>query len=617
MRNQFKTQRFRIFEDNNDIISIEKNNYILDIQELLAILNLYTKQDKHSITEYNVWIAFYGCILTGSQETESNPLFFGEVDSDGVFVESSPIYYLTSEDTSNSTLKVFLGSSTLTILHYSLLDSSLNIKLEPTNKESKALRDKAITQRERKQNQKQTKTTTSTATLCPILEDDNLKCFHGGTVKLESNLGKAFKPNGKSMILESDLLNSKIQGCPNPPTSGGPCKSVSVILPSARALKKYNDDYPIMQDLVSAGVLSDKGLPLTCAIKGNNFKIDSPNPTNAENITKEALLSQIKPTKPSLRLHYKIIPAQKDNLPIYRLKINEELLESNNKEALDKIEIDLKTQTKDLSNKELESILQESYAKDYEFKELTLQLDTTLASLIFLIPLKVPKVYKNALKDYEYKEYGIGRYQYIYKHCFCEDLQDFNSSSTSKSDARNDTLPSPLTHYTFVLHAPYQAQKLDLCIAQGIDSLIYQEDRQEEEDLDTPLYRLKMIICNGGHRENAWGGDIKNIDTSMLLASNDDSSALQSNPIKEKEKQIIEIYYSYGDDRIRLDDFSRHSQDINLHIKTQGYSEGETIEVKLESSSNQTFIAYGIIRNNEAIIMNVLKEIKEGKVKWE
>ncbi|WP_258436924.1 hypothetical protein [Helicobacter monodelphidis] len=65
------------------------------------------------------------------------------------------------------------------------------------------------------------------------------------------------------MILESDLINSSIVGCTNNiagvPT---PCSLVSVILPSARALKKYNDDYPIMQDLCVSGVLSYKGFPI-------------------------------------------------------------------------------------------------------------------------------------------------------------------------------------------------------------------------------------------------------------------------------------------------------------------------------------------------------------------
>ena len=110
--------------------------------------------------------------------------------------------------------------------------------------------------------------------LHPILEDDEIKCPHNGVVKLKSNKGKPFTSKGIPLVLESDLLHSSIIGCTNNiagiPT---PCTSVSVILPSARGLKKFNDDYPIMQDLVSSGVLSDKGFPLICTPKENTLKV--------------------------------------------------------------------------------------------------------------------------------------------------------------------------------------------------------------------------------------------------------------------------------------------------------------------------------------------------------
>ena len=49
------------------------------------------------------------------------------------------------------------------------------------------------------------------------------------------------------MVLESDLLNSQIIGYTNNIASiPTPCTSVSVILPSSRGLKKFNDDYPII-----------------------------------------------------------------------------------------------------------------------------------------------------------------------------------------------------------------------------------------------------------------------------------------------------------------------------------------------------------------------------------
>ncbi|TLD79783.1 hypothetical protein [Helicobacter trogontum] len=50
-----------------------------------------------------------------------------------------------------------------------------------------------------------------------------------------------------------------------------------------------------------------------------------------------------------------------------------------------------------------------------------------------------------------------------------------------------------------------------------------------------------------------------------------DSKATQEN----KDKQILEIYFSYGDDMSRLQEYSRHTQDVNLHIITQGYGDGE------------------------------------------
>ncbi|WP_334096316.1 hypothetical protein [Helicobacter typhlonius] len=134
------------------------------------------------------------------------------------------------------------------LLNYSLLDSSLNIKLTLSHKESKEKQDKAIIQREQKQHKEQLKPL-SIAMLHPILEDNEMKCSHGGVVQLKSNLGKSIQDKNIPFILETDLLYSSIVGCPNPPISGGPCTQVALILPSSRGLKKHNEDYPIMQDL--------------------------------------------------------------------------------------------------------------------------------------------------------------------------------------------------------------------------------------------------------------------------------------------------------------------------------------------------------------------------------
>ncbi|TLE01998.1 hypothetical protein LS77_011285, partial [Helicobacter bilis] len=434
MKNSFKLHKYRILQIDNDIIlSIEKDNFTLDIQELLPILNAYTKQDKQSIQEYNVFIALYGCTLTGSKESPNNPLCFGELDKEGVFIESKPVYHLQASDeiiesasnnreSSNgdsnnplSTLDVFLNGSRLTILNYSLIDSSLNIKLESKSKESKAIleQEKEQTQKQKEQDSQTIDSTTSTAFLHPILEDNEIKCPHNGVVKLKSNKGKNFKSNNIPMILESDLLYSQIIGCTNNiagvPT---PCTMVATILPNARALKKYNDDYPIMQDLVSGNVFSDKGFPLIATPKPNTFRINSPKPIDSNTQNKQKLESQIKLYKPALRLHYKITPLQKDNLPIYRLKCNDTIIESGDDMPLDFISIDIAKDTKDLHDihnldKALQDILsilhsnlKQSFMKEYIYKYISLQLDSNMLLLILLIPQTIPKVFKEVYKNY-------------------------------------------------------------------------------------------------------------------------------------------------------------------------------------------------------------------------
>ena len=81
-----------------------------------------------------------------------------------------------------------------------------------------------------------------------------------------------------------------------------------------------------------------------------------------------------------------------------------------------------------------------------------------------------------------------------------------------------------------------------------------------------------------------------------------------ANGLESKDKQILAIYFSYGEDTTRLQGDSRHTQDVNLHIITQGYNNGEEVEVRLESSLDEVLIVRGIIQDNQAIIMNPFKE---------
>ena len=217
-------------QSDNDNIESKTNNPESNNQESKLTLD--------SLHSANIQIFLYSQLLQGSSESPNNPLFFGELDKEGVFIESKPVYHLIGEIDSNSiestnnnkdsnnslsTLQVFLGSNTLTLLNYSLLDSSLNIKLECNSSESKAIQEKEKAQREQqKQQDSQTQDSSliaqndksqSTSMLHPILEDNEIKCPHNGVVQLKSNKGKSFTSKGIPMVLESDLLNSSIIGC--------------------------------------------------------------------------------------------------------------------------------------------------------------------------------------------------------------------------------------------------------------------------------------------------------------------------------------------------------------------------------------------------------------------
>ena len=535
-----------IFANDKDYVDCERIyqriNEELSLQESLEALKAY-----------KVYMFFDSHLLLGGSESTKpyNECFFGTLDSKdsnlGLDI-LKPIYQLIGEtdyDTKDSkesftqTLQVFLDNSTLTLLNYSLLDSSLNIKLKCNSSESKEIAEREKAQREQqKQQESKTKDSIqSTAMLHPILEDNEIKCPHNGVVKLKSNKGKSFTSKGIPMVLESDLLNAPIIGCTNNiagiPT---PCTSVSVILPSSRGLKKFNDDYPIMQDLVSSGVMSDKGYPLICTPKENTFRINSPNPANANTQDKEALASSISFSKPILRLHYKIHSHQKDNLPIYRIKIQDNIIESHTNSPLDSLSIDIAKDTKALDDTQsldsnlqdiLSSIytsLKDTYAKDYKYHYLSLQLDSNALILILLIPQRIPKVYKEPYKNYEFKDYGIGKYHYLYNYCTHTmlDIQDYTQVGLESN-------PSNATILT--LHTPYKAQKLEIALANGLDSLIESKDR--EQNLDS---LLTLTLINGGYKEKYWsfGEEVEeeteekiDISQGILIASNDDTLAYE------------------------------------------------------------------------------------------
>ena len=89
--------------------------------------------------------------------------------------------------------------------------------------------------------------------------------------------------------------------------------------------------------------------------------------------------------------------------------------------------------------------------------------------------------------------------------------------------------------------------------------------------------------------------------------SNTDSSNSQST--QDSQKEIIEMYFSYGEEMVKLeDDDTQFTKDINLHLATQGYNKGEVINIELERN-NQIFSTQATIdENGKAIIKNVFND---------
>ncbi|EAI0863766.1 hypothetical protein SS555_001844, partial [Campylobacter jejuni] len=344
------------------------------------------------------------------------------------------------------------------MLNYSILENSLNIKLECLSKQSLEYKD-LISNTLKEQKTTQVDKKQAIAKLHALLENQNLECIHGGKVILKSNKGKTFKDDGVPIMLESDLLNSSIVACPN--TIAGvsvPCTKV-VNVKGSLSQKKVNNEYVILQELISA-CKTDKGFALKVSFTPTKFKFD--HSFDPKEGLGEQSKNQIELKEPIIRLHYKSDRFQKDNLPIYNLLINNEKKEQN--KALNEFNIDLKD-LKDIEDINILNQFKQDFSKDYEFKELNLSFDTNLIKLYFIIPKNIAKVYKSAYKEFENKDLGVGYFTQLHEY----DKIIKNALEDNKE----------LNEYHFSFLAPAKMQNLKLQIAQGLDEILEDEDRKQ------------------------------------------------------------------------------------------------------------------------------------------
>ncbi|EOI6666338.1 glycoside hydrolase family protein, partial [Campylobacter jejuni] len=458
-----------IYDNHCDIFA--KDRSVLDIKDI---------EEKYQIDfkSLDIKIFLNSTLLTGSNELPNNPFYFGELDQDNTIKQDTPSYYFSPKDESSGLgrLSIFYKNDELCLLNYSIIENSLNIKLECLSKQSLEYKD-LISNTLKEQKTTQVDKKQAIAKLHALLENQNLECIHGGKVILKSNKGKTFKDDGVPIMLESDLLNSSIVACPN--TIAGvsvPCTKV-VNVKGSLSQKKVNNEYVILQELISA-CKTDKGFALKVSFTPTKFKFD--HSFDPKEGLGEQSKNQIELKEPIIRLHYKSDRFQKDNLPIYNLLINNEKKEQD--KALNEFNIDLKD-LKDIEDINILNQFKQDFSKDYEFKELNLSFDTNLIKLYFIIPKNIAKVYKSAYKEFENKDLGVGYFTQLHEY----DKIIKNALEDNKE----------LNEYHFSFLAPAKMQNLKLQIAQGLDEILEDEDRKQE------LYVCKFVVVNGVSENNA------------------------------------------------------------------------------------------------------------------
>ncbi|ENT5718741.1 hypothetical protein ACN50M_000826 [Campylobacter jejuni] len=452
-----------IYDNHCDIFA--KDRSVLDIKDI---------EEKYQIDfkSLDIKIFLNSTLLTGSNELPNNPFYFGELDQDNTIKQDTPSYYFSPKDESSGKgrLSIFYKNDELCLLNYSILENSLNIKLECLSKQSLEYKD-LISNTLKEQKTTQVDKKQAIAKLHALLENQNLECIHGGKVILKSNKGKTFKDDGVPIMLESDLLNSSIVACPN--TIAGvsvPCTKV-VNVKGSLSQKKVNNEYVILQELISA-CISDKGFALKVSFTPTKFKFD--HCFDPKEGLGEQSKNQIELKEAIIRLHYKSDRFQKDNLPIYNLLINNEKKEQD--KALNEFNIDLKD-LKDIEDVNIFNQFKQDFSKDYEFKELNLSFDTNLIKLYFIIPKNIAKVYKSAYKEFKNKDLGAGYFTQLHEY------------DKIIKNALEDNKESNEYHFSFL--TPAKMQNLKLQIAQGLDEILEDEDRKQE------LYVCKFVVVNG------------------------------------------------------------------------------------------------------------------------
>ncbi|MDE7314993.1 MAG: hypothetical protein K2N11_04745, partial [Mucispirillum sp.] len=379
------------------------NSQIIDISKL--------KKENFDIN--NGTIFFMGIKLYGSSEIEDKPLWFGELKN-GELDRSKPIYYLIGDkDSESQLLKVIIGNNTILIRDYSILESSLGIKLDYQSEEAALIVN--AEQYVKEQQEMQSSQSSSGQMLPPLLKGDKVICMHGGEVQLVSQDGEPFCNDSDSFVLGNDLLQASITGCPNNILGiPKPCTKIVLIPPTALSITKFNNQGVVVQEHLQT-IMTDNmvSLMLKQALEPNLWEVLSHQPS-ANNGEAEGILSELIPG--ILYLEYNNINSGKVCI-INTTFENMSNASYANTFSLDDLSLDnpldIEFDKPEESDSSIDgSILEEfksakSNTDDYIYKALTVIADNNINEYILVIP-KAKKSLLNKLPK-EYRDYGYGK----------------------------------------------------------------------------------------------------------------------------------------------------------------------------------------------------------------
>lgn len=125
----------------------------------------------------------------------------------------------------------------------------------------------------------------------------------------------------------------------------------------------------------------------------------------------------------------------------------------------------------------------------------------------------------------------------------------------------------------------------------------------------SPLLLKSTIPCNYG------GSTIKITDAGQR----NEPEGLDTTgvPVPDMERGIVKVFWTYGIEETELDEISKHYADLNLHIQTVKYMEGEAIEINIlyedqrEISNAETEISFTGIVDSKGLVK--MKEIFNNK----